>query len=451
MRFIALPCAIAALLALSSLTEAAPFNGRAVQKREQNNLQYLHSRKATAHANYLASMAGATGPAYPSGVEPSAGCTQCKSSLSFSGTAAAKYAVGTQIPSVPFKTKNSWAGNVPVSGSTVSKDASLFFWLWGKDSLSQSDSLVVWLNGGPGCSSLGGMVQENGPFLYESVLQKPYVNPYSWTRAADILYVEQPVQTGFTTGKSQNTNEDQVAEQFASFLDNFFVRFPELKSRKLYITGESYAGTYIPYITNYLYERNGGTPQLKGAIIIDGVITETSNQEDLVAYQYAVLHQTELKLTNADVASIKAESDKCNLSDYVDKNLKYPPVGRLPDYNHSCSPWNTMYTLASTRNPTFDVYNIDVRDPSTTSPLGNPNGGNQQYLTPTFFDNYALQTYIHAPHKKWVECATVFVNDDDTSGYPDATPNYQHSILANVIEKSKSFLIMNGNVSSFRS
>ena len=133
---------------------------------------------------------------------------------------------------------------------------------------------------------------------------------------------------------------------------------------------------------NYLYTK--GTPQLQSGIIIDGVITESSNQEDLIAYQYAVQHKQELKFTDADVASIKAESDKCKLSTYVDDNLKYPPLGRLPNYDHSCSPWEKMYELASQRNPTFNVYNIDIADPSSTSPLGNPNG-NLQQITPTFF------------------------------------------------------------------
>jgi carboxypeptidase D len=125
---------------------------------------------------------------------------------------------------------------------TTSATDSLYFYLWGKDAATSGDELVVWVNGGPGCSALGGLVQENGPFLYESVKAKPYVNSYSWTKAATMLYVEQPIGTGFTTGAVTNTNEDQVAAQFAGFLDNFYKVFPELASKKLYITGESYAG-----------------------------------------------------------------------------------------------------------------------------------------------------------------------------------------------------------------
>lgn len=168
-------------------------------------------------------------------------------------------------PTLPFKTKTSWAGNIEITGKTISDKPSLFFWLWGKDDTKASDDLVIWLNGGPGCSSLGGMLQENGPFLYESVKEKPFANPYSWTKEANILYVEQPVGTGFTTGKTKNTDEQQVAAQFSSFLDGFFKDFPELKGKNLYITGESYAGTYIPHIMNYLYT-HGNKFNLKSGV-----------------------------------------------------------------------------------------------------------------------------------------------------------------------------------------
>jgi carboxypeptidase D len=346
-------------------------------------------------------------------------------------------------PSLPFKTKNSWAGNIPITGTTV-QNASLFFWLWGKDATDSGDDLVIWLNGGPGCSSLEGMLQENGPFLYLNKNDKPFANGYSYTRAANVLYVEQPVHTGFTTGTTQNSNEDQVAAQFASFLANFYKTFPELTKKKLWITGESYAGTYIPYISSYLYSQ-GQTPQLQGGIIIDGSITDQRLQEDVVVYQYAVQHQKELNFTNDDIAQIKAESDKCGLTTFVDKNLKYPPSGRLPDYSRTCQPFNTYYNLANQRNPQFNIYNIDTPTPDPNSPLGYPNSGNEQYLHNTFFDNYDLQTYIHAPHQKWVECATVFPTGDK-SKKPDRQPDFSHSILATTIEKSKKFIIMNGNL-----
>jgi carboxypeptidase D len=124
---------------------------------------------------------------------------------------------------------------------TPSKSDNFFFWMWGNDGVKPAEEIVIFMNGGPGCSSLYGLMIENGPFLYPSKKLKPYVNQYSWTREAIMVYVELPIGVGFTTGPSNISNEDQLAQQFTTFLDNFFVTFPELKGKKLFIAGESYA------------------------------------------------------------------------------------------------------------------------------------------------------------------------------------------------------------------
>lgn len=93
--------------------------------------------------------------------------------------------------------------------------------------------------------------------------------------------------------------------------------------------------------------------------------------------------------------------------------------------------------------------NIDIPDPSTLSPLGNPNGGAAAYKIPTFFDNKDIQKYINAPSKKWVECALkVFVGEEgDTSPPPDQDPSFKNNILADVIEAGASdFIIMQGQL-----
>lgn len=92
-----------------------------------------------------------------------------------------------------------------------------------------------------------GLLQENGPFYLIHEGDQAQVNPYSWTNAASMLYIEQPVGVGFTTGNANAQSEEDVAEQMGGFLDNFFDTFAELKGKNLWIAGESYAGRYSQY------------------------------------------------------------------------------------------------------------------------------------------------------------------------------------------------------------
>ncbi|KAJ3312966.1 Cell death protease, partial [Blyttiomyces sp. JEL0837] len=96
---------------------------------------------------------------------------------------------------------------------------------------------------------------ENGPVLFDLDGNGTHANPNSWHRFVNLVYVENPVGTGysFTTGRYA-VNEDEIAENFYTFLDGFFTVFPESKSYDLYIMGESYAGTYIPFMAQKLMQ-----------------------------------------------------------------------------------------------------------------------------------------------------------------------------------------------------
>lgn len=118
--------------------------------------------------------------------------------------------------------------------------------------------LVLWLNGGPGCSSLGvGAFSENGPFRPKGeVLVR---NEFSWNREANMLYLETPVGVGFSysTDDSNAVVGDKItARDNLVFLQNWFKKFPQYKQRELFITGESYAGHYIPQLAELMVQFN---------------------------------------------------------------------------------------------------------------------------------------------------------------------------------------------------
>lgn len=153
-----------------------------------------------------------------------------------------KFAVnGKKIPDVPFDIGESYAGLLPISDAKGAGE--LYFWFFPSANPLATDEIVIWLNGGPGCSSLEGLLQENGNFLWQYGTYRPVKNVYAWTNLTNVVWIEQPVGTGFSKvgveGAAQN--ELDVAKQFLGFWKNFVDTF-NLHNRKVYITGESYAG-----------------------------------------------------------------------------------------------------------------------------------------------------------------------------------------------------------------
>lgn len=119
----------------------------------------------------------------------------------------------------------------------------------------QLSSVIVWLNGGPGCSSLDGLTSENGPLAFYGNATVPILNPYSWTKLANVVYIDQPVGTGYSDGTDQATTNAQVTADFYSWLKAFYEVFPDLKSKSTHLIGESYAGVFVSSNSSTLSSR----------------------------------------------------------------------------------------------------------------------------------------------------------------------------------------------------
>ncbi|KAF8403028.1 hypothetical protein HHK36_011123 [Tetracentron sinense] len=125
----------------------------------------------------------------------------------------------------------------------------LFYWLI-ESPMSRgpkSRPVVLWLNGGPGCSSVAvGADEEIGSFHIRPDGRTLFFNPYAWNKLANLLLAK-PISDLYNAG-DQRTAEDGYA-----FLVNWFESFPQYKHRDFYIAGESYAGPeFIPIFTFYL-------------------------------------------------------------------------------------------------------------------------------------------------------------------------------------------------------
>lgn len=363
------------------------------------------------------------------------------------------YYVPNEWPTVPFKVPESWAGLMDISSAHGNHSNSLFFWYYqAEGDCSSEDDLVVWLNGGPGCSSIEGILQENGPVLFPFNISghpdQPYVklNPYSWNQLASVVWVEQPVGTGFSTGTVDAKSYRDVAYEFFSFLENFYATFPENKDKKLWITGESAAGMMIPYIADYIYsheqDSNSAGIKLKGISINDPSWTSDFFSAEAAAVPFAYAWQKELKLTDEFLQSFTDQAKPYGLDSYLERNLIYPPPKSgltLPE-NYDVlkfQPYGVLSQEAGNKNQYFNVYNVNQSVP-ISDPLGYPPNGAE--TTNNVVNNITgFKEMIHAPDSSWEECLGPVFN-----GTPhDATPDV--SVLPGVIEKSERVIIQHGN------
>ncbi|KAL0335907.1 UNVERIFIED_CONTAM: Serine carboxypeptidase-like 45 [Sesamum radiatum] len=163
----------------------------------------------------------------------------------------------SQLPGQPRVSFQQFSGYVNVDEK---EERALFYYFVEAETDPASKPLVLWLNGGPGCSSLGvGAFSENGPFR-PSGNAALVRNEYSWSKEANILYLESPIGVGFSysanSSSYEGVNDKITARDNLVFLQNWFLKFPQYRNRSLYITGESYAGHYIPQLVELMLHFN---------------------------------------------------------------------------------------------------------------------------------------------------------------------------------------------------
>ena len=115
-----------------------------------------------------------------------------------------------------------------------------------------TDPVLIWFNGGPGCSSMLGMMQENGPRVINDGEDFIVENDETWNKRANVLWIESPAGVGWSqagTDADLDTNDVIQSQDALAALYSFYDKFPEFKTNKLFVSGESYAGIYVPYLS----------------------------------------------------------------------------------------------------------------------------------------------------------------------------------------------------------
>ncbi|KAF6154907.1 hypothetical protein GIB67_018344 [Kingdonia uniflora] len=169
-----------------------------------------------------------------------------------------------RLPGQPKVDFRQFAGYVNVDKKA---GRSLFYYFVEAEGDADKKPLTLWLNGGPGCSSIGGgAFTELGPFFPRGDGRGLRRNHKSWNKASNLLFIESPAGVGWSYSNATSdytTGDAKTAMDMHVFLMGWYDKFPEFKSRDLFLTGESYAGHYIPQLANVLLDHNKQSTSFK--------------------------------------------------------------------------------------------------------------------------------------------------------------------------------------------
>ncbi len=172
----------------------------------------------------------------------------------------------------------------------ISRDDYLFyFFCEAVRKVARSAPLLVWTNGGPGCSSMEGAFTEVGPLWLYDILKgqvsagRLSENVYGWNNFAHLLFVDQPRQVGFSYGVGDRiTSLAEGAQDFVQFMQNWLVLFPEHLHRSIMLSGESYGARYVAAWADAIISFNyhmlpGSQLPVVAIILVTGCLANRTN------------------------------------------------------------------------------------------------------------------------------------------------------------------------------
>lgn len=339
------------------------------------------------------------------------------------------------LPGQPKVDFQHYAGYVTVNEKN---GRALFYWFYEASSQHDDKPLVLWLNGGPGCSSVGyGATQEIGPFLVDTNGGGLKSNPFAWNKEANMLFLESPVGVGFsythTSSDFDNLGDEFTANDAYEFLQKWFLKFPTYRKRTFYIAGESYAGKYVPELAELIHDRNNDSSlyiDLKGILMGNPETSDPDDWRGLVdyAWSHAVVSDETHKIIRetCDFNSDNTWSNP-NCSQGVDEVLKqYKEIDIYSLYTSVCIANSTKNGLGS----------MEVMFKASSKMMPRIMGGYDPCLDDyarSYYNRPDVQKALHVSDghqlRNWSICNfTIFNNWADSK--PSVLPIYKKLISA---------------------
>jgi len=231
----------------------------------------------------------------------------------------------------------------------IDERGSYFYWLFRSRNDPCQAPLLLYLTGGPGCTSESAIFTSNGPYRVNSDRKTLKRNPYAWNQNFNLLFVDQPFGTGFSDSKVLSTTMEQIAADFYIFMVGLLKKYPEYQRRDFYIAGESYAGHYIPAISSYILKKGGLKLNFKGIAIGSGLVDFGIQGPSWAPYSYEnELIDPKTKKASFDllmqcVKEIKESDyqsgfDKCTQGQLLIVGNDPVPAFNLYDIRKKCNP-----------------------------------------------------------------------------------------------------------------
>ncbi|CAI0411537.1 unnamed protein product [Linum tenue] len=276
-----------------------------------------------------------------------------------------------KLPGQPEVSFQQYAGYVTVDETQQRK---LFYYFVEAETNSTSKPLVLWLNGGPGCSSVGGgAFTEHGPFKPNAAgyLVK---NDYSWNKEANMIYLESPAGVGFSYSTDSSfynsVNDTITAHDNLAFLQQWLLKFPQYKNRDLFIAGESYAGHYVPQLAQLIVESESNLSMRAIAIGNPTLEFDTDfNAEGQFYWSHGLISEDTYNFANA----------ACNTS-----RLRRQAMSR--DFSESCK---IVAALIHAQVPEQDFDTYDVTADSCLSKAATNVAALKQHSWATIFHPFS--------------------------------------------------------------
>ncbi|XP_078491346.1 lysosomal protective protein [Ciona intestinalis] len=296
---------------------------------------------------------------------------------------------------------------------------------------SSSNKLMIWFNGGPGCSSLDGAFIENGPYMFNGKTGTLERNPYSWNQLAHTLYIESPAGVGFSydINPLSRYNDNITAETNIRALESFFIKFPTFATMNIYLSGQSYAGVYVPTLAAAIVQQQSWmAANLKGILIGNGLMHFLYNHASIMyfSYYHGLFDKTEwdeLKRVCCETATVECMFTRFTETDCLMQltwalhavwndglniyNLYAPCMSEPQAEMFKVKSRPLLEDVARSR---FDSV-LDMTKPLSMGPLSLvPPCSNASMIT-KYFNRADVQQAIHVRPTSWQLCSDVVHNN----------------------------------------